>query len=245
MSSRAAVITGSAGVIGRALCRAFEAAGYAVVGLDRCESGDRCDGIRADLESFVTDDAYRHDLVGRIREAANGEIAVLCNNAAVQRLAATEDVSREDWQESLNVNLAAPLFLAQALLPDLEARNGSVVNIASIHARLTKPRFVTYATTKAALVGLTRAMAVDLGGRVRVNAICPAAIDTPMLRSGFSDAADGDLERLEAHHPVGRIGTAKDVAELAVWLASSRATFISGASYSVTGAIDARLHDPL
>jgi NAD(P)-dependent dehydrogenase (short-subunit alcohol dehydrogenase family) len=118
-----------------------------------------------------------------------------------------------------------------------------VVNVASIHALSTKPRFVTYATSKAALVGLTRAMAIDLGPKLRVNAICPAATATQMLLSGFGKSTD-KLAELSAKHPLGRIATAEEVAQAALFLASEAASFISGVTLNVDGSIGARLHDP-
>jgi len=248
VNSRAAVITGSAGSIGRAICKVFRDAGYKVIGLDIKEQ----DGVEADewlhgdLMQFVADAKYRDRMLAEIRAAADGtKIGVLCNNAAEQRLAGTENISMIDWQASLDVNLTAPFLLTQGLVRDLESADGSIINIASIHARLTKPKFVSYATTKSGLVGLTRALAVDLGGRVRVNAICPAAIDTPMLREGFEGRSSSDLEFLQRCHPAGRIGQPSEVAELALWLASPQASFVSGACYDIDGAISSRLHDPV
>ena len=248
MNNRAAVITGSAGSIGRALCDVFKAGGYKVIGIDiKDQDGPEADEwLHWDLIQFVADDEYRGRMLGAIREAAgDAEISVLCNNAAEQRLAKTEDVSINDWQVSLDVNLTAPFLLVQGLLRDLEIAGGSVVNIASIHARLTKPEFIAYATTKSGLIGLTKALAVDLGGRVRVNAVCPAAIDTPMLREGFEGRSSSNLDALRTCHPAGRIGQPKEVAELALWLASPRASFVSGACYEIDGAISSRLHDPV
>lgn len=248
MTHQAAVITGSAGSIGRALCTVFKAAGYKVIGIDIKDQGavEADEWLHGDLIQFVADDDYRDQMLGAIK-AASGEaiIGVLCNNAAEQRLARTEDVSINDWQVSLDVNLTAPFLLAQGLLRDLEDAGGSVVNIASIHARLTKPEFVAYATSKSGLIGLTKALAVDLGGRVRVNAICPAAIDTPMLREGFEGRSSSDLDSLRLCHPAGRIGQPEEVAELALWLAGPRASFVSGACYEIDGAISSRLHDPV
>jgi NAD(P)-dependent dehydrogenase (short-subunit alcohol dehydrogenase family) len=126
----------------------------------------------------------------------------------------------------------------------LEVAAGAVVNIASIHATLTKPEFVAYATSKAALVGMTRDMAVELGKRVRVNAICPGAIDTDMLRAGF-EGKEHEFRLLEKAHPTGSIGTPDDVAKLAVFLASPNNAFFTGGVYSIDGAIGARLHDPV
>jgi NAD(P)-dependent dehydrogenase (short-subunit alcohol dehydrogenase family) len=248
MNDLAAVVTGSAGSIGRALCKVFKAAGYKVIGLDIKDQDDtEADAwLHGDLVRFVADEEYRGRMLEAIRAAAGEtKISVLCNNAAEQRLARTENVSISDWQVSLDVNLTAPFLLSQGLLLDLETTGGSIINVASIHARLTKPEFVAYATTKSGLIGLTKAMAVDLGGRVRVNAICPAAIDTPMLREGFEGRSSTDLDSLRLCHPAGRIGQPEEVAELALWLASPRASFVSGACYEIDGAISSRLHDPV
>lgn len=231
-----AVITGCAGGIGGALCARFRAAGYDVSGLDiRDCSGACADHVTADLREL----SDLQSIATRFPD-----IAVLINNAAVQRLGGTAEISTDDWSDTLAVNLTAPLLLTQVFLPALERSHGSVINIASIHASLTKPAFVAYATSKAALVGLTRSMAVDLGGRVRVNAICPAAVDTPMLRAGFEGREDAFAE-LSAAHPIGRIALPEDVAAIAVFLASDAAAFITGAVLSADGGIGARLHDPL
>jgi NAD(P)-dependent dehydrogenase (short-subunit alcohol dehydrogenase family) len=117
------------------------------------------------------------------------------------------------------------------------------VNISSIHARLTKPDFVAYATSKAALSGLTRAMAVDLGDRIRVNAIEPAAISTPMLKAGFESHPE-QYAALARCHPQGRMGTPTEVAALALSLVSGELRFMHGACVGLDGGISARLHDP-
>jgi NAD(P)-dependent dehydrogenase (short-subunit alcohol dehydrogenase family) len=141
-------------------------------------------------------------------------------------------------------HVIAPFLLAQGLLPCLEADSGSVINIASVHAHATKPGFVCYATSKAALVGLTKAMAVDLGPRGRVNAICPAATATPMLQAGFADNPTA-FAQLSSMHPRGRIARPAEIADLAFFLASNQADFLTGTSIYADGGISTRLHDPL
>jgi NAD(P)-dependent dehydrogenase (short-subunit alcohol dehydrogenase family) len=241
----AAVITGAAGGIGSALCRLFRAAGYRTIGLDIASTGADCDTfVAVELERLCVDQQYRQDTRDRlIAEIGEIELRVLVNNAAFQILGGSDALDAAAWQRTLAVNVMAPFLLTQALLARLEMVRGSVVNIASIHASLTKPGFVAYATSKAALIGLTRSMAVDLGARVRVNAICPAAIATPMLLDGFKGNEAG-LEALAGMHPVGRIGTPDDVARAALFLASPEAGFISGAVLGVDGGIAGRLHDP-
>jgi NAD(P)-dependent dehydrogenase (short-subunit alcohol dehydrogenase family) len=243
---RAAFITGSSGGIGTALCGAFRAAGYHVIGTDIAPTGLGCDEyLQLDFERLCSEAAYREEVNERILAAAGvEELSVLVNNAAVQILGSSEELDAAAWQRTLNVNLVAPFLLGQILLTTLEAARGSILNIASIHASMTKPGFVAYATSKAALVGLTRSMAVDLGRRVRVNAICPAAVATPMLLEGFAGNSAA-LDQLGAMHPAGRIGTPEEIAAAAVFLASPDAGFITGTVLGVDGGIAARLHDPL
>jgi NAD(P)-dependent dehydrogenase (short-subunit alcohol dehydrogenase family) len=134
--------------------------------------------------------------------------------------------------------------LTQKLFSLLEKARGSVVNISSIHAKLTKPEFSCYATSKAALLGLTKSMAVELGSKVRINAICPAAVSTPMLLAGFDGQSEA-YEILSSMHPVGRIAEPSEVAKLALFLASKDAQFINGSSLELDGGIGSRLHDPV
>lgn len=239
-----ALITGASRGIGEAMCEEFRKAGYRVIGLDISKLSKAEVHLVCDLDRLATDAAYRVEQARAIRGALAGtKLEVLVNNAAAQILGSVAEVSPADWQRTMNVNLTAPFLLAQMLLPELEAAGGSVVNVASIHATLTKPRFVAYAASKAALVGLTRAMAVDLGGRVRVNAICPAAVDTPMLREGFAEDPTA-LKELAGLHPSGRIATPGEVARLALMLSAKDVGFVNGAAVDVGGGIHGRLNDP-
>lgn len=248
MTGLAAIITGAAGGIGHALCRAFVEVGYYVVGSDQSEPGEvmpNYSHVPVDLNRFCTDEELRAAAISRIREALGSrKLGVLINNAALQIVKPAEQLTVEDWTRTLNVNLVAPFLLTQAFLPELEAAKGSVINIGSIHAVLTKPEFAAYATSKSALSGLTRSLAVELGRRIRVNAICPAAIATPMLLEGFA-GKDRALAELEGMHPVRRIGDPAEVAALALFLASDAARFINGAEIGLDGGIRARLHDPV
>ena len=170
------------------------------------------------------------------------ELHVLINNAAVQMLGSLDELKLDDWNHTMTVNLTGPLLLSQHFLEQLEDVNGSIINIGSIHQQLTKRKFISYATSKSALIGLTRALAVDLEGRVRVNAISPAAIETDMLLAGF-DGNQGALDELRKIHPVQRIGRPQDVATMALFLASENSGFIHGANLSLDGGISSVLKD--
>ena len=244
---RYAVITGAAGGIGRAIVEAFAAAGHAVIATDRAPqpAGLPCSlYIEADLARTVAEEDYAAQVFARIADhVGGGDLGTLVNNAAIQVLGGAATLGRDDWRRTLDVNLLAPFFWTQALLPALERAGGSVVNISSIHARLTKGDFVAYATSKAALSGMTRALAVDVGSRVRVNAIEPAAIATDMLKAGFAEAPQG-LAQLAACHPAGRIGEPGEVAGCALFLASDAARFLNGSTLGLDGGIAGRLMDP-
>ncbi|MCH8502348.1 MAG: SDR family oxidoreductase [Aliidiomarina sp.] len=242
------VITGANGGIGEALCETFAAKGYNVIATDiqdAAKSGlQHRHYVSIDLNRFVADEGYGNNKTAEILTlVGESKLHCLINNAAVQILGGVDSLSRSEWQTTLNVNLQAPFFLAQAFTNKLEAAKGSVVNISSIHAKLTKKNFVAYATSKAALSGMTRAMAVDLGPRIRVNAIEPAAIKTAMLIDGFKDKPE-KLEVLESFHPVEQLGKPAEVAQLAHLLAESSMRFMSGEVLSITGGIRNVLHDP-
>lgn len=242
---RTCVITGAAGAIGHEMCVAFKHAGYLVIGMDRRAGAPGADVfVPADLLPFSRDAEYRARILEQVRHAIPDQrLHALVNNAAVQLLDSTERMRADDIHETMDVNVVGPLLMIQGLLPELESAAGSVVNISSIHAAATKPGFVAYATSKAALSGLTRALAVDLGARVRVNTIQPAATDTPMLRAGFEGRPDG-LQQLAAMHPMGRIAKPSEVTSVALFLASDAAGFMTGATLAVDGGIAGRLHDP-
>jgi NAD(P)-dependent dehydrogenase (short-subunit alcohol dehydrogenase family) len=236
------VITGASGSIGVALTKAFQQNAYKVIGLDR-QAGGSADFFEVvDLNELVENPAVLKDLLTKIKGIVqNGQLHALVNNAAEQLLNPTEQLSLTQWQRTMNVNLTAPFLLSQGLLPLLQTAKGSIVNIASIHQTLTKPQFVAYATSKTALVGLTQSMAVDLAGKIRVNAISPAAIETPMLKAGFPN--ENDYQQLNKIHPVGRIGQPEEVAALALFLCSAQAGFINGANMAIDGGISHVLKD--
>ncbi|MGA9406434.1 MAG: SDR family oxidoreductase [Bacteroidota bacterium] len=244
---KTAFITGAEGGIGRALCTEFKKAGYRVIASDRNPNDNvACDQfLQFDLSMFTRDGQYKKHTLEKIVALLQGNgLSVLINNAAIQMLNSTEKVTVKEWHETLDTNVVAPFLLIQELLPHLEKVKGNVLNISSVHATNTKPGFIAYATSKTALVGLTRALAVDLGPRIRVNAIAPAATATPMLLAGFEGKPEL-FKQLSEMHPLGRIANPAEVAQVALFLTSDAASFITGATISVDGGISGRLHDPV
>lgn len=243
---KTALVTGAAGGIGSALIDRFDQEGYHTIGLDLQEPEKTVanDWIVQDLTELARFEEAADEILHEVERVTDDTgLNVLVNNAAVQRLAAVEDLSLDDWQETMDVNLTAPFRLSQALLPALEQAGGAIVNVTSIHARQTKPGFVAYATSKAGLEGLTRAMAVELGDRVRINGVAPGAVDTDMLRRGLSPGSDS-LSELEQYHPTGEVGEPSDIAELIVEMAKSSRPSLNGSVLDVNGGVGARLHGP-
>ncbi|MEZ8544027.1 SDR family NAD(P)-dependent oxidoreductase [Vibrio splendidus] len=245
-----ALITGALGGIGQSLVHEFSEAGYSVIATDVKDNSDEFVSfsnvffLQLDLELIALSDDFSKDFYREVYELTDGKgINSLINNAAIQILSPSKDMSREQWATSFNVNVTAPFFLSQLFLDDLKKHSGSIVNISSIHSTQTKKNFVAYATTKAALSSMTRNMVLDLGNQVRINAIEPAAIATDMLKAGFAGKEEKYRE-LEAFHPIGRVGTPSEVAKLAVFLSSDESGFVQGACISASGGITGCLSDP-
>ena len=242
METKKVLITGVNGSIGSEIANSFKKEGYLVYGIDQKVSEHNIDHFfHLDLNKFVSDPVYfkewSNKLLSEIRD-----LDVLINNAAVQILDSVSNIKLKDWQETLNVNLTAPLLLSKIFFDQLKAKSGCIINIASIHQNLTKKNFVSYATSKSALVGLTKAMAVDLQDEIRVNSISPAAIATPMLLAGF-DGNEKALEELKSLHPVQRIGYPDEVAKLSLYIANDHNGFLHGSNITLDGGISSVLHD--
>lgn len=248
MSGRSVVITGANGGIGVALVEAFAGAGWRVIATSRSKPPAKSPAhqfIEADLGALASDEKAMADFAKAANAAAGDRpVSVLINNAALQIVAPLAKLTAADIHRSMAVNVIAPFLLAKAFLPQLEANRGAIVNIGTVHAQSTKPEFTAYATSKTALHGLTRALAVDLGPRVRVNTLAPAATATPMLMAGFDGKAD-KFRELEGCHPLNRIASTAEIAKIALFLASDDASFMTGATLYADGGVLARLHDPV
>ncbi|WP_306250422.1 SDR family NAD(P)-dependent oxidoreductase [Parvularcula sp. IMCC14364] len=242
------LITGVCGGIGHKMAEVFAEKGWRVIGTDQREPdfpSDHFSFVQHDLEKIAVEDVALASLVTDVQTLLSGApLHALVNNGALQVLGGVDDLSANDFLQSFKVNTLAPFRLVQSLLPDLEkAVAGTVLNIGSVHAQSTKQGFVAYATTKTALHGLTRSMAVDLGNRVRICGLAPAATDTPMLKAGFKDNPEA-LQALAEAHPLRRIASTREVAEIAVFLVSGKAAFIHGETLYADGGVLSRLHDP-
>jgi NAD(P)-dependent dehydrogenase (short-subunit alcohol dehydrogenase family) len=243
---RYVLVTGSTGAIGSAISRKFKDAGCIVCGIDQItdEVGALDYFIKVDLNEFVVDECFRENVISQITSwVGNNTLDVLVNNAAYQYVSIKHPIPVSELMKSYNINVIAPYLLITNLAKILTKKSASVVNVGSIHSRLTKPGFVAYATTKAALASLTKGLALDYEDRMRINCIEPASVETPMLLDGFKDFPDKKLE-LENYHPQKRISTPNEIAELVSIISSAGVRFLHGSCIDMSGGIASRLHDP-
>ena len=248
--SKVAVITGSNGGIGSALVRTYLDDRYFVIGLDRSPFEhplrESHTVIDVDLLLFSKDPLYRElvlkEIVGSFPEVITK--LVIINNAAEQILKPVPEIEWQDWETSFGVNTAAPFFLVQGLIQQLKVSRGHVINISSIHAKLTKPNFVCYASSKSALEALTRSLAIELSPMgISVNAVAPAAILTGMLKAGFKGEPE-KLSELESYHPSKSIGMPEDISVFIKNLTEQEGGFLTGSLLEFNGGIAGCLHDP-
>lgn len=241
------LVTGSAGAIGRAISKKYKAAGWVVCGLDQAASEAKTEDyfIKTDLNQFAVDEQYKKGVISEILSWLDGHtLDVLVNNAAYQYVTLNHPMPANELMKSYNINVIAPYLLITELLNTLTEKTASVVNIGSIHSRLTKPGFVSYAITKAALAALTRGLALDYEDRIRINCIEPASVETPMLLDGFKNFPEKKLA-LESHHPQKRISTPEEIAELVSLISSDGVRFLHGSCIDISGGVGCRLHDPI
>lgn len=245
------IITGCNGGIGAIMTRELIAHGYHVIGLDQgtCSAPQLLDSgsfdfIACDLFELVNDPAVQDQFNKDLSKLASFTFLFgLVNNAAVQIVSPAKDMALEDFRKTLDVNVAAAFELSRICYDKLAENQGSIVNISSIHARLSKKQFVAYATSKAALSALTRYLALDWGGTVRVNAIEPAAIETEMLKAGFGTDWPQAKDQIDACHPSQKIGQPEEVAEATRFLLEGQG-FLTGTIVDISGAISGVLNDP-
>jgi NAD(P)-dependent dehydrogenase (short-subunit alcohol dehydrogenase family) len=240
LSGRVALVTGAARGLGRAAVMRLHDCGAAVAinirDAARAEAlvneigDDRVLAIPGD----VTTEDFAFTAINRVIERF-GRLDILVNNAASARTTRFPDLNVAEWREAIEVNMTAPFRLTQAALPAMRAQNyGRIINISSTAGRqVSTLGGAHYTASKTGLIGLTRAMAKELGKfGITVNAICPGMIDTELTRENANDEL---LTRLAANFPVPRLGTAVEVADLICFIASEQAGYITGASLDING----------
>jgi len=254
-SGKVAIVAGGARGIGGAAARklALEDASVVICSdredqveeavADLRDKGLEVRGLRAD----VTSPADMKRLVGFAVETFGG-VDVLVNSAGIQRYGTVVETEEEVWDEVLDVNLKGIYLASKHAIPEMRERGGgAVVNLSSVQAFASQKGVAAYTASKGAINALTRAMALDHAEEnIRVNAVCPASVDTPMLRwSADLFKGEKSIEETVADwgkmHPLGRVARVEEVAEVIAFLASEKASFVTGGEYKVDGGMLAAL----
>lgn len=245
-TKKLAIVTGSAGGIGSAICSKLIKENYEVIGIDLSSSNQskKISFIKFDLEGLTNQNLQSEEFLELlISKIGNRKIDLLVNNAAVQIKDNLNNFNLNNWKKTMAINLEAPLILIEKL-KDKFHLYGVVINMSSIHANLTKENFLSYSVSKSALSALTRALAVNYGKKLRFIGIQPAAIQTDMLEKGFGRDFKNKIKELKEAHPSKLIGEAFEVAELVNAVASRDLKFLNGSIINIDGGISSRLHDP-
>ena len=238
------VVTGTAQGIGAATAELFLEKGARVACLDVAPARDK------DTENrlCVQCDVSRADQVERaFRQALDrfGRIDVLVNNAAVQTYGSVEETTEEEWDRVQSVNVKGAFLCAKQALPGMTAqRGGVIVNVSSVQALMSEEHVAAYATSKAAMLGLTRSIAVDYAPyNVRSSAVCPGSVDTPLLQWAADQSGDPEamMEEIRGMHLLNRIANPGEIAHLIAYLASDEASFITGQAFRIDGGLGVKV----
>lgn len=234
------VVTGGAKGIGKACAELFskEEGKVSVLDVD-----DRVSYEHGPTVSFYKADVSK---AKEVQDAVNsaiakfGDVDVLINNAGIVRYATVTEATEEEWDLVLDVNLKSVFLCSKYCIPSmLRKGRGVVVNVASVQAFVSQQKVAAYTTSKSALLGLTRSIAIDYSPHIRCVAVCPGTVDTPMLREAIKESPDPDAVYQECidMHPLKKLATPQEVSELIAFLASDKASFITGQAYRIDGGL--------
>ena len=243
LKDKTAFVTGGTGGIGAAICARFAAEGARVIAADLQQPGELAPGVEFaefDVTSEATVTATFEDL-----EGSWDKLDILVNAAGIEIEETIENTTLEQWNRIFAINVTGTFLTSKHALPLLRKSKGaSIINFGSYDGYIADPGLAAYCATKGAVHALTRAMACDHGPEgIRVNAICPGYVNTPMLQSFFGES--GDIESLKQAvrdvHPMRTYGEPEDIANLVNWLASDEARYASGQLWIIDGGLSAQV----
>lgn len=235
------LVTGASSGIGAATAIAFAEAGWSVMAAGRDEGRlEEVADVSENISTWAGELDESEDCDELVADTADefGGLDCLVNAAGVLIRGNAEEASDDDWRDTIAINLDVPFYLSRAAVPHLLKAEGSIVNIASIWGLKAGDRAVAYCASKGGLIMMTRAMALDhAADGLRVNAVCPGGVDTPMLAGEAAEDVDEFLAKVAARSPNGRIATPEDVAGLVLFLAGDAAHHITGTAISIDGGL--------
>ena len=243
LEGKTAFVTGGTGGIGSAICERFAREGAQVIAADLSQQGE----LHGQVEFAaydVTDEIICQNTFATLADRWD-KLDILVNAAGIEIEKTIEDTTLEEWNRIFAINVTGMFLTSKYALPLLrKSDDASVINFGSYDGYIADPGLAAYCATKGAVHALTRAMACDHGPEgIRVNAICPGYVDTPMLQSFFGES--GDIESLKKAvrdvHPIRTYGTPEDIANLVNWLASDEARYASGQLWVIDGGLSAQV----
>ena len=243
LAGKTAFVTGGSGGIGSAICSRFAREGADVLAADLAPPSNTVTGVEF-VDYDVTDEALCRQTFERLAERWN-KLDILVNAAGIEIEKTIEHTTLEEWNRIFAINVTGMFLTSKYALPLLrKSGTASVINFGSYDGYIADPGLAAYCATKGAVHALTRAMACDHGPEgIRVNAVCPGYVDTPMLQSFFGDS--GEIESLKQAvrdvHPVRSYGQPEDIANLVNWLASDEARYASGQLWVIDGGLSAQV----
>ncbi len=244
---KVALITGVAGGIGKATALLFADSGWHVIGVARRQT-DSLPGVHRLIRADVSDESQSQQVFAEVA-ASEGRIDALINNAAIQVSKPLVDTTPQEWDAVMASNLRSVYLAVRHAHPLLRGHGAAIVNVSSVHAVATSANIAAYAATKGALTALTRALAIELApDDIRVNAVLPGAIDTPMLHSGLrrghlaGDSVQDLMQDLGRRTVMGRVGKPEEIARAILFLSDGDwSSFMTGQMLVVDGGATARL----